>query len=176
MRKVIAYISMSLDGYVADKYGGVGWLSGDGSQTESFGSYPEFIETVDTVILGYTTYHQIVTELSPDKWAYEGKQSYVLTNSNCINTEEITFTNQNIVDLISNIKSADGKNVWICGGASIINQFHKQGLIDEYIITIIPTILGDGLKLFEANETEHKLKLIETKTYNGIVDLTYKCR
>ena len=127
MRKVIAYIAMSLDGYVADKHGSVAWLAGDGSDVENVGSYPEFYKSVDTVILGNTTYKQIVTELSPDKWVYEGKQSYVITNQDCKNTDEITFTNRNIADLVHNLKLQDGKNIWICGGASTIDQFHNQG-------------------------------------------------
>ena len=176
MRKVIAYIAMSLDGYIASKNGSVDWLSGDGSEAENFGSYKEFIENVDTVILGNTTYKQIITELSPDKWAYEGKQSYVITNQQYQNTDEIIFTNKNILDLVNTLKSNDGKNIWICGGSSIINQFHKQELIDEYTITIIPTILGDGIRLFQTDEVECKLKLIQTRTYNGMVDLTYKRR
>ena len=52
--------------------GGVGWLTEQHPDGLEEGSYPEFIRTVDTVLMGYTTYHQIVTELSPDKWAYEG--------------------------------------------------------------------------------------------------------
>lgn len=176
MRKVIAYIAVSLDGYIADKNQDVAWLSGDGSDEQNFGSYPEFIETVDTVILGYTTYHQIITDLSPDKWVYEGKQSYVLTSRECESRAEIIFTKQNIEDLIRKLKSVNGKNIWLCGGASIINQFHKLGLIDEYTITVIPTILGDGIRLFETSEDERKLKLLSTTVYNGIVDLTYESR
>ena len=85
MRKVVIYIAMSLDGYIADKNGSVSWLGGDGSDKDNFGSYPEFIETVDTVILGYTTYNQIVTELSPDVWPYDGKATYVPTHRDCVN-------------------------------------------------------------------------------------------
>ena len=177
MRKVIVYIAMSLDGYIATKNDGVEWLGGDGSDESNFGSFPEFFETIDTVILGYSTYDQIVTVLSPNEWAYKGKQSYVLTHRDIKNDdEEIVFTEQNIKDLITDIKAKDGKNIWICGGANIIKQFHEQGLVDEYSLTIIPTILGDGIRLFDSMESETKLKLKSTKTYNGMVDLVYEVR
>ena len=82
MRKVISYIAMSIDCYIADKDGSVSWLSGDGSDPENGGSYNDFIGTVDTVILGYKTYNQIVTELSPEAWVYADKMRYVITHKN----------------------------------------------------------------------------------------------
>ncbi len=63
-RKLVLYIAMSLDGYIADEHGGVSWLD---SATEPVGDggYAAFLERIDTVILGRRTYDQIVTELSP---------------------------------------------------------------------------------------------------------------
>jgi dihydrofolate reductase len=122
MRKVILYIAMSLDGYIADKIGGVDFLVGDGSEPDNIGSYSSFIETVDTIIMGYTTYHQIVTELSPNEWVYKRKKTYVLTSKDEKSTDEIIFTNFDIMSLLNKLKSDDGKSIWICGGASIVNQ------------------------------------------------------
>ncbi len=173
MRKVVLYIAMSLDGYIADKSGGVGWILGDGSAEESLGSYEEFITTVDTVILGYNTYHQITTELSPKKWVYEGMQSYVFTRKFYKNKTGITFIDDDFESFIMNLKKQSGKKIWICGGASIINQLIALDLIDEYYVTIIPTILGSGIKLFGDLKNEIKLKLELTRHYNGMVDLSY---
>lgn len=176
MRKVILYIAMSLDGYIADKNGDVDWLGGDGSDDNQAGSFPGFMETVDTVVLGYQTYHQIVTELSPDNWIYSGKTSYVITHKEEKSTGEIIFTKESMTDLIATLKMQDGKNIWICGGASIANQFIHLDLIDRYHITVIPTILGNGVRLFEKHSTEHLLRLISTEHYNGMVDLVYEPR
>ena len=173
MRGVILYIAMSLDGYIADLDGGVSWLNGDDSEPSNMGSYPEFIDSVDTVILGYKTYHQIVTELSPDSWVYAGKQSYVLTHRNEKSTEEIIFTGEDIGDLISRLKSEDGKDIWICGGATIVNYLLESELIDTYRISVIPTILGSGVPLFTNQAKELKLKLTSTQSNNGIVELNY---
>ena len=52
----------------------------------------------------------------------------------------------------------------------------NYNLIDEFHISIIPTILGNGIRLFEEHNKEIKLELINTRNYNGIVDLQYKCR
>lgn len=176
MRKVVLYIAMSLDGYIADKSGGVSWLEGQDSDSQEMGSYPRFIETIDTVVLGYTTYHQVLMELSPDNWPYSGMKSYVFTHRNIENTEEIEFTDENIVDLILQLREQGGKNIWICGGANIINQFIKLDLIDRYQVNVIPTILGSGIRLFEEIDSEIKLKLISTERYNGMADLVYERR
>lgn len=175
MRQVVLYIAMSLDGYIADKDGGVSWLSGDGSGPENRGSYNHFIQTVDTVILGYKTYHQITTELSPDVWVYDDKMSYVITHNKLENKKNIVFCD-NLQELITKLKNEDGKDIWICGGAGIVNQLIALNLIDRFCVTVIPTILGDGIKLFENVEKETKLELVSTQSYNGMIDLFYEKR
>ncbi len=80
MRKIVLYIAMSLDGYIADANGGVSWLRGQDPDSESEGSYPEFVRDIDTVVMGWETYHQVITELSPDEWVYEDLMTYVITH------------------------------------------------------------------------------------------------
>lgn len=63
---------MSLDGYIADSKGGVGWLEGQGSDNENIDAYSAFIKNIDTILMGWNTYHQIVTELSPTEWICGG--------------------------------------------------------------------------------------------------------
>ena len=65
MRKVILFIAMSLDGYIADRNGKEDWLNGQDDHVENLNTYSIFIEGVDTVVMGWNTYHQIITELSP---------------------------------------------------------------------------------------------------------------
>lgn len=64
MRKVILFIAMSLDGYIADQYGKVDWLAGQDRQKDTIDTFEEFVKNIDTVIMGWKTYHQIITELS----------------------------------------------------------------------------------------------------------------
>lgn len=176
MRNVVLYIAMSLDGYIADRDGGVAWLAGDGSDPDNPGSYPRFYETVDTIILGYTTYHQVAAELFPDSWFYTGKQSYVLTHRAQPSTDDITFTDEDTCSLVARLKEQEGKDIWICGGASIIHPLIDRGLIDRYHFTVIPTILGGGVRLFYEHEKPSMLRLISTESYNGMVDLVYEKR
>ena len=75
MRRIVLYIAMSLDGYLADPAGGVDWLTGQDPSWEGDGGYSDFVRTVDTVILGRRTYDQITTQLSPSAWPYEGQDT-----------------------------------------------------------------------------------------------------
>ena len=91
-------------------------------------------------------------------------------------TEQIRFTDENPIDLLKRLKSENGKNIWICGGANLAQQLMRNDLIDQYYISVIPTVLGSGIRLFGNMEKEIKLKLLKTQTYNGITDLIYTRR
>ena len=168
-RKVILYISQSLDGFIADSKGNVDWILGNDKNYDSDYGYETFLKTIDTVILGATTYKQIINELSPDKWVYEDLQSYVLTSKNLENTSNIKYVNTSIKQLLNRLQTSDGKNIWICGGASLVNQCIQENLIDEYQITTVPVILGSGIRLFEDNNKTVNLKLKDLKEENGLI-------
>lgn len=176
MRKVVLFIAMSLDGYIADKHGNVDWLNGQDVNAENIDTYSSFVRDIDTVIMGWNTYRQIVTELSPAKWIYANLTSYVVTHRKLPSKKEIFFTGKAPSDLVRELKNKEGKDVWICGGADIVQQLIQNNLIDEYYISVVPTVLGSGIRLFGTTPDEIKLKLISTQTYNGIVELIYTRR
>lgn len=176
MRKAVLFIAMSLDGYIADANGGVDWLSGQEDAGETIDTYSEFVKDVDTIMMGWNTYHQVVTELSPTEWVYSDFTTYVVTHHKEMSTEKICFTDENPAELLRRLKAEPGKDIWICGGANLITQFMKEQLIDRYYITVIPTLLGKGIRLFEETEHEQKLSLVKTQHYNGMVDLVYEIR
>jgi len=167
---------MSLDGYIADSSGRVDWLSGQSCDSENLDVYSEFVKDIDTILMGWNTYYQITTELSPTEWIYSDFTTYVFTHNEKNSTEQIRFINENPIDLLEKMKSEDGKNIWICGGANLVQQIMHNDLIDQYYISVIPTILGSGIRLFGNMEKEIKLKLLKTQTYNGITDLVYTRR
>ena len=163
MRKISLFIAMSLDGYIADSKGGIDWLKGQSSNDKDMDTYSEFVKSIDTILMGWNTYHQVVTELSPTEWVYNNFTTYVITNTNP-------------VDLIKSLKKQNGKGIWICGGANLVQQLVNEDLIDCYYITIIPTLLGSGIRLFEHAKHEIKLRLLNTQSYNGMTDLIYTRR
>ncbi|EOS70479.1 hypothetical protein C818_01505 [Lachnospiraceae bacterium MD308] len=174
MRKVVLFIAMSLDGYIADSEGGVGWLKGQDEDEGDGDVYTSFLRDVDTVIMGWNTYHQVVTELSPSEWVYAGLTSYIITHRDAVSQEKIIFTRESPCDLVRRLSQEDGKDIWICGGADIIRQLMREDLIDTYNLSVIPVILGNGIRLFGELGCEIKLRLTEKQSYNGIVNLVYE--
>lgn len=91
-------------------------------------------------------------------------------------SEKIRFIHESPSALIRNLKEMDGKDIWICGGASIAQQLMRDGLIDRFYISVIPVLLGAGVRLFAELPEKMELRLVETKSYNGIVELRYEKR
>lgn len=176
MRTVVLFIAMSVDGYIADQSGGVDWLMGEQAGQDDMQSYHEFIKDVDSVVMGWNTYYQIANELSLDEWYYKGLKSYIITHRKETNKEDILFINENPITFIQQLKQQDGNHIWICGGAHLVQQLLKEDVIDRFHISIIPTLLGNGIRLFDDEYEGKKLKLVHTTSYNGIVDIVYEKR
>lgn len=104
MREVKLYIAVSLDGYIADCRKSVNWIKGQDDSVDMEDTYSIFFTTVDTIIMGKTTYDQIVTELSPGEWPYLGAKTYVFTHKQIANTDNIIFTSDNPCRLVKRIK------------------------------------------------------------------------
>lgn len=174
MREVILYIALSLDGYIADESGSVGWLGGSDEEYESDEGYERFLQTVDTVVMGYNTYHQIVTELSPDKWPYPQLESYIFTHRQTADDGNIHFVDQPVAQWLKLLKNLPGKNIWICGGAQLVKQCMEAKLIDRYHLTIIPVILGNGIPLFPSGTRPAQLELVSLQAENGAAQCIYR--
>ena len=176
MREVVLFIAMSLDGVIATPEGAVDWLGGEDAASSDSGSYERFIAGVSNVVMGYTTYHQLTTELLPGAWPYAAQSTHVLTHRSMENEPGISFTQEPVASLLARLKAQSGGEIWICGGASVVNQCIRAGLIDRYHINVIPTIRGTGIRLFDALPEPIPLRLLSTEHYNGIVDLVYAPR
>ena len=176
MRKVILYIGTSLDGYIAKEDGDVSWMHAQNMDSNTPTTYETFIHTVDTVIMGYHTYQQITTELTPNQWVYEELQTYVLTHRQLENKKNIYFTNESLQTIISSLIQTEGKHIWICGGANVVHHALQANIINEIHVAILPIILGSGIALFPESEAMTNLELIDTVQYHGICELRYKVK
>jgi len=171
-KNISLYIATSLDGFIARKDGSVDWLSPYEKGQEDYG-YNEFYKKIGIVIMGNATYKQVLTF---GDFPYRGKDCFVFTrNKDKRKDENVTFVSRSAQDFIRQLNLRDNKNIWLVGGASIVDEFLKSDLIEEFIITIIPILLGDGISLFKGRSNEKKLKLIDEKTFDsGLVQLHYK--
>lgn len=126
-RNTVLFIAMSLDGYIADANGGVDWLEGQNPEEGDGNSYDNFIREIDTVVMGWNTYRQIATELSPQQWGYEGLTSYVLTHRKIEKMDGIIFTDESPCGLIQRLRRKPGKDIWICGGSKYGRAVDERG-------------------------------------------------
>lgn len=165
MTKITVYIALSLDGYIARENGDIDWLP---EITES--GYNAFYKPIDAVIMGKTTYDQVLTF---GEYPYKDKKSFVFTRNTKNNDDNVVFLSD-IEKFVKYGFPAAGENIWLVGGAQIISSFLKQRVVDEIITSIIPVLLGRGIPLFKNIENETKLELIKTEKYDQLVDLHYK--
>ena len=171
-RKVILYIAMSLDGYIARDDGDISWLSIVESQGEDYG-YSDFIKAVDTVVMGRKTYEQVLT--FGGAFPHRERKCYVLSKSRKGKDENVEFYNGPIDQLITAIRQSEGLNIFCDGGAEIVFELMKQNLIDRFVISIIPVFLGSGITLFHAGRPEQRLKLTQCKAFpSGLAQLWYE--
>jgi dihydrofolate reductase len=169
--KLILYIAMSLDGFIAKPDGDIGFLSQVEQEGEDYG-YSAFMETIDTVILGRKTYDKILSmgyELH-----YGEREVYVLTRSPQPATNHITFYSGSLTDLIIRLKTQEGKNIFCDGGAETVHRLLQEDLFDELIVSVIPVLLGDGIRLFKGDNQEKKLQLVKSGSFDkGLVQMHY---
>ncbi len=171
-RSTVLYIAMSLDGYIAKPGDDLSFLSIVEKEGEDYG-YFSFLDTVDTVVLGSRTYDWILSQVP--EFPHADLKTYVISRNKRPQNGNIEFYNGSLKELIQNLKEIKGKNIFIDGGAQVVDLLLQDQLIDEFIISIIPVLLGDGISLFKQNQPEQFLKLVDVQRFEkGLVQLHYK--
>ena len=171
-RKVILYIATSLDGYIAKTNDDLSFLSIVEQEGQDYG-YADFVKTVDVVIVGRKTYDKVIS-MGFD-FPHADKEAYIVTRTPRPNIGSVKFYSGNLKSLIDRLKSENGKNIFCDGGAEIVNELLKGDLIDEFIISVIPILVGNGTKLFKDGRPEQKLELVSVKSFDtGLTQLHYK--
>lgn len=174
MRKISLFIAMSLDGYIAKPNDDLSFLKLVEKEGEDYG-YAKFTETIDTLIVGRKTYDYVLKNVGSSYYDNGQRDVYVITRTERPNVGRTTFYTGDLTELVKKLKSENGKNIYCDGGAEVINELLNHNLIDEFIISVIPVLLGNGTRLFKDARPEETLKLITAKTYEtGLVQLHYK--
>ncbi|HEU4716404.1 MAG TPA: dihydrofolate reductase family protein [Bacteroidia bacterium] len=171
-RKIILYIAASVDGYIAKPNDNLDFLSIVQQEGEDYG-YGDFIRSVDTVILGRKTYDWVMKQVPV--FPHADKTTFVITRTEKPSIGRTNFFTGHLHELITRLKNEEGKNIFIDGGAEVVNALLKENLIDELIISVIPVLLGEGVRLFSDGRPEEKLELVSAKPFRkGLVQLHYR--
>ncbi|WP_421896052.1 dihydrofolate reductase family protein [Marinoscillum sp.] len=171
MRKLILYIASSLDGYIAKPNDDLSFLNLVQKEGEDYG-YNDFVDTVDTVIIGRKTYEWVINQ--GYDFPHADKESYIITRQERPKEGNLTFYTGSLKQLVTDLKKKAGKNIFCDGGSEIVHLLLKEKLIDELILSVIPILVGDGTPLFKTGRPEQLLELKESKSFeSGLVQLHY---
>ncbi|MGY0408954.1 MAG: dihydrofolate reductase family protein [Polaribacter sp.] len=174
-KKNCVFIATSLDGYIADKNGGIDWLYSIPNPNNNDMGYIEFINDIDALVMGRITF-ETVCRFDVD-WPYN-KPVFVLSRT----LNEIPKSHKGkaflvkgtLTEILEQIYKKEYYRLYIDGGTTIQN-FLKADLIDEMLITTIPILLGSGSPLFSDLPKEMKFELIRNKTFlNQVTQNHYK--
>ena len=170
MKKIIAYLATSADGFIARADGDVSWLDRAGSD-DDYGM-PAFLRSVDTVIMGRETY-DIGQKLGGA--LIEGKRNIVLSRSvPSYGIPGATVETAPPLELATRLRGEKGRNVWLMGGADVFGSFLSAGAVDEIIIHIVPVLIGTGISLLDPTPRQVELKLRSTRKFaDGVVRIHY---
>jgi len=147
MRKLSLFIAISLDGYIAKPNDDLSFLKLVEKEGEDYG-YAEFTANIDTIIIGRKTYDWVLREIGTSHYDNGERDVYVITRTAKPRVGRTIFYTENLTDLIRQLKSENGKDIYCDGGAEIVNELLKNNLIDEFIISIVPVLVGNGTRLF----------------------------
>lgn len=174
MLEISYYVAATVDGFIADESGNIGWLTPFESAAEDYG-YAAFYESVDALVMGRRTYDFC---RSLEKWPYPGKPTWVFTRSGLSSAPpDVLITSDPPVDVARLLESRGHRHVWMVGGGEIASAFRAQGLITRYIISVIPVVLGKGTPLLSPvpGAVPERLVLAGCREYpNGIVQMEYR--
>jgi len=174
MRILSLFIASSLDGYIAKPGDDLSFLKLVEKEGEDYG-YAEFTKNIDTLILGRKTYDYVVKEIGVSHYDNGQRDIYVITRTERPQSGRTTFYSGDLTVLVNKLKSEQGKNIYCDGGAEVINELLKHDLVDEFIISVIPILLGDGVRLFKDGRPEQTLELLTAKTFDtGLTQLHYR--
>ena len=173
MSKIILNLAISLDGYISDESGGFDWIVGHGDKsnnTKDEFDFQEFMDHIDFIVMGSLAYEDCVLS---GLETYADKHIIVATSRKLERRDNVEFINGDICSRVKTLQQEKMGNIWLFGGAGLTDAFIKSNLVDEYIIGIIPTLLGSGRLLFKGEHSKIDLHLNKVTVNDGITMLIY---
>jgi dihydrofolate reductase len=170
-RKFIVYVAASADGFIARPDGSVDWL--DRPNLKGDHGMGAFYRSIDTCVLGRKTYDVSVKFGMAD--GYAKKKNYVFSRTvSKAASPKVSFVSEDVHIFSERLRSEKGKDIWLVGGAELVAAFLDCGQVDEFIIHVIPTLIGEGIPLVAPRHRDLPLKLLTTKKFaDGVVKLHY---
>ena len=172
-RKVIVHIATSADGYIARPDGDIEWLTSRPAP-EGFYGMNAFMRSVDTKVLGRKTY-----EVSLRMGArFDSKSRNIVFSRQAPPADApsgVEFVSEAIGPFVSRLRAQPGKDIWLMGGGEIIASFLDEQVIDEFVISVAPVFIGEGIPLIARRHRHEPLELLSVERFDdGLVQSRYR--
>ena len=171
-RKIIVNIATSADGFIARPDGDIEWLTRR-PPPKGFYGIGKFMQSIDTKLFGRKTY-DVSLRMSAK---FDSKtRNYVFSRQPAPPSvpSGVEFIAGGIGSFAKRLRDQKGKNIWMMGGGEIIASFLDEGAIDEFIISVIPVFIGEGIPLIAHRHRDAPLRLRSVQRFpDGVVQLHY---
>ena len=175
-RNVIVHIGTSADGYIARPDGDLEWLTSR-PKPQGFYGMSAFMRSIDTKLLGRKTY-----EMSLRMGAkFDSKTRTIVFSRHAPPAppaearSSVEFVSGAIGPFVSRLREQPGKDIWLMGGGELIAFFLDEQAIDEFVVTVAPVFIGDGIPLIARRHRHVPLDLLSVERFeDGLVQLRYR--
>lgn len=179
--RVTIHMVASLDGFIARKNGSVDWIETPDEFACGDTLDPAFVEaflrTIDCYVMGSRTYETALDfEAKGFGWAYGDKPVFVLTSRDLPRRRDhVEFYSGDLARLVNERLRPAFRSIWFAGGGAVSADCLRLGLADEVRYSIVPVLIGDGIRFFDGLDKDVALHLAEVKTFqSGMVALRYE--
>jgi dihydrofolate reductase len=191
MRRIILFMTMTLDGFVAGANNDLDWFNPPTNDTELDRDIVQIVESVDTWLMGYPTgpgmvayWREAENNEKTQEWEMAIAKAVNRLHPIAISNREekvepglelvVARNDDEFVKVVDEIRRREGGNIYVPGGVRTGQKFARLGLVDEYVLMVHPVAIGEGKRLF-ASKTG--LELVSAKPYkSGVVQVRYRPR
>jgi dihydrofolate reductase len=174
-RKVIVHIATSADGYIARPDGDLEWLTSRPAPKGFYGM-ADFVKTIDTKLIGRRTYEASLSLGAK----FDSKDRYIVFSRHAPPGDApagVEFVNDQIGPFINELREQPGKDIWLMGGGDLIASFLDEHAIDEFVVSVAPVFIGDGIPLIARRHRDVPLELQSVERFDdGLVQLHYSVK
>ena len=171
-RKVIVHIATSADGYIARPNGDLEWLTSRPAP-EGFYGMNAFMKSIDTMVIGRKTYEASLRLGAK----FDSRNRSIVFSRRARPADApagVEFVSGEIGPFVRRLREQSGKDIWLMGGGELIASFLDEQAIDEFVISVAPVFIGDGIPLIARRHRDVPLDLHSVERFDdGLVQLHY---
>lgn len=181
--RVTIHMATSLDGFIARTDGRTDWMETSDTYPSGDSMDPEFVrdflQSIDCYVMGSRTYETALAfDAKGQGWAYGDKPVFVLTTRALPKTRDtVELISGDLSSLLNDRLRPAFRSIWLVGGSVVAGDAIRRGLADEVRYSILPVVIGEGIRFFEGLDRDVALHLLDVRAYNnGIVALRHAVR